>query len=258
MDTIRTGFPERWSLRQIWPVATAALVLAAIAGADNATVATRDEQPARKPTEPGLLQPFNSVVGTWRGMGQPKRGSRRGAWQEKTVCRWDFSADKPAIRFDASKGKQFSHLTMSLASDQKQLVLKQHNDGELMRTYRGALPDEWPAKVRLITEPQPDGSRYRCTLTQLSDIRLVMLFERQKSANGSFRRVAGIGYTRSGYKLAQGGGNQRECVVTGGQGTIAVTHQGKTWYVCCEGCRQAFEDAPDEIIAAYLEGKDEQ
>ena len=65
------------------------------------------------------------------------------------------------------------------------------------------------------------------------------------------RRIAGIGYTRAGEKLAQAGGNQRKCIVTGGLGTIAVSHKGKTYYVCCQGCVQAFNDAPEAIIADY-------
>jgi len=29
-------------------------------------------------------------------------------------------------------------------------------------------------------------------------------------------------------------------------------HEGKTWHVCCQGCRQAFENDPGGIIADYL------
>ncbi|MCH2212656.1 MAG: hypothetical protein MK110_15240 [Fuerstiella sp.] len=205
---------------------------------------------------PGRLQPFNSVIGSWRGIGQPKHGSRKGAWQEKTVCRWDFSANQPAVRFDTQDGRQFSRLTLTISTDGKQLILHQQIDGKPARTYRGHIPAALPARIRLVTPPAEDGSRYRCTIEQLRDIRLVMLFERQTVSTGSFRRIAGIGYTRSGYKLAQTSGNQRECVVTGGQGTISVVHNGRKWYVCCDGCRQAFEDAPDEIIADYLARND--
>jgi len=206
-------------------------------------------------THPGLLKPFNSLVGSWRGMGQPKRGSRKGAWQEKTVCRWDFSGDQPSIRIDADQGRQFERLQLTADVDNKQLVLKQRIDDTTVRTYRGRIPDKWPAKIRLMTDPDEAGTVNRCTVEQLSDIRLVMLFESRVGLQSNYRRVAGIGYTRSGHKLAKGNGNQRECVVTGGQGSIAVQHMGKTWYVCCEGCRQAFDDAPDEIIADYLARK---
>ena len=210
--------------------------------------ADSDSQPS-----PGLLQPFNSVVGSWRGIGQPKRGSRKGAWQETTVCRWDFTNNQPAIRFDADKGKQFQTLTLMVEPGNKQLVLTQRIDKEIIRTYHGELPAKWPQKLQLMAGPDEMGVSHRCTIEQLKDIRLVLLFERRTDPKGSYRRVVGIGYTRSGHKLAKGNGNQRECIVTGGLGSIAVSHEGKTWYVCCEGCRQAFDDAPDDIIAAYLD-----
>lgn len=207
----------------------------------------------RKTSRLGVLQPFNSVVGSWRGIGQPRRGSRKGAWQEQTVCRWDFSAEQPSILFESEAGHQFKQLRLTVSTDGQQLLLHQRVNKTSTRTYHGEIPDKWPARMQLITKPDDDGRRYRCTVTQLKYIRLVMLFEQQVSDTGSFRRVAGIGYTRQGHKLAQGSGNQRECLVTGGQGTIPVQYDGKTWYVCCEGCRQAFEDAPDEIIADYLD-----
>ncbi|MCP4510175.1 MAG: YHS domain-containing protein, partial [Fuerstiella sp.] len=40
-------------------------------------------------------------------------------------------------------------------------------------------------------------------------------------------------------------------VVTGGLGTIAVSYKGKKYYVCCQGCVQAFNDDPETIIAEY-------
>ena len=44
-------------------------------------------------------------------------------------------------------------------------------------------------------------------------------------------------------------------MVTGGEGTIAVTHDGKTYYVCCTGCRDYFNENPAEVLAEYRERK---
>jgi YHS domain-containing protein len=63
--------------------------------------------------------------------------------------------------------------------------------------------------------------------------------------------VAEVGYTREGTSLAVEGFGELECIVTGGKGTMAVSYQGKTYYVCCSGCKQAFDDDPAGIIAAY-------
>ena len=42
-----------------------------------------------------------------------------------------------------------------------------------------------------------------------------------------------------------------ECIVTGGLGTMQVSFGGNTYYVCCTGCRDAFNDDPAKIIAEY-------
>ena len=200
----------------------ASAVISTIAIGGSVRQAQPQKQSESDTLRPGLLQPFNSLVGSWRGVGQPKRGSRKGAWQETTVCRWDFSAGQPAIRFDAEDGLQFERLTLMVSADGKNLVLHQQINNESARIYSGKLPAKWPVKLQLLSAPDDDGSRYRCTIEQLKDIRMVMLFERQATSTAGYRRVAGIGYTRSGYKLARKAGNQRECIVTGGQGTIAV------------------------------------
>jgi YHS domain-containing protein len=38
--------------------------------------------------------------------------------------------------------------------------------------------------------------------------------------------------------------------VTGGLGTIAVSYKGQTYYVCCGGCKDAFEADPEKYVKA--------
>src|SRR5437763_1789938 len=50
-------------------------------------------------------------------------------------------------------------------------------------------------------------------------------------------------------------GKKNECIVTGGLGTIAVTYMGETFYVCCTGCRDAFNEEPAKFVKAFKEKK---
>ena len=54
---------------------------------------------------------------------------------------------------------------------------------------------------------------------------------------------------------AAGGEKKPECVVTGGLGTMQVSYMGQTYYVCCTGCRDAFNENPAKIIAEYKKRK---
>ena len=58
-----------------------------------------------------------------------------------------------------------------------------------------------------------------------------------------------IGLTRDGTSIALGDG-QPKCIVTGGQGTISVNVGGKSYFVCCSGCREALLDDPQAFIGA--------
>jgi YHS domain-containing protein len=39
--------------------------------------------------------------------------------------------------------------------------------------------------------------------------------------------------------------------VTGGLGTMTVSYEGKTYYVCCSGCRDEFKADPKKYIAEW-------
>jgi YHS domain-containing protein len=41
-----------------------------------------------------------------------------------------------------------------------------------------------------------------------------------------------------------------ECIVTGGAATIKVSYMGKEYFVCCSGCRDAFNETPEKFIKA--------
>lgn len=196
------------------------------------------------------LKNLNSLVGEWRGVGQVKRGSRAGSWSEETTVAWNFDNKDPRVCFTAKGGKHFDTLQLQWDQQTKEVLMLQKLDQSEI-TYRGTFPKEWPGKLELLSEADNDGVQHRCTIQQLGDIRATLLLEKRSTPTGSFRRIAAVGYTRAGERLAVAGGNQRKCIVTGGLGTIPVTHQGATYYVCCEGCLQAFNAAPDAIVAEY-------
>lgn len=209
------------------------------------------------------LTAFSELIGEWRGVGQPKRGSNRGAWTEKSEWIWDFSKNAIAIqgtsaksklatkiRIEAAKQKTEKNTASSIQKDVKpSFVVEATSADKKVLKFVCRLDKN---KLQGETLASDDGLVHRLTLTQLSDKRLLVLIEKRKATQKFYSRVAGVGFTRAGASLASNQPTGPICVVTGGKGTIALTHKGKTWYVCCSGCRQAFEDDPDGIIADHL------
>jgi hypothetical protein len=198
------------------------------------------------------LQAQQFLIGKWRGVGQVRRGSSQGAWQEKADAVWELAKDRTGIRWTATDGKQWKSALLTVAAGKPHVVLKVTLPDDTVREYVGQRDGD-----RLVLESAVDAQQevHRATWTQLGDNRVTVLFEKRGAQQTFYQRVAEVGYQREGTRLAAVDGNGPECVVTGGLGTIAVAYQGKTYYVCCTGCRDAFNDDPAGILAAWTERK---
>lgn len=198
-------------------------------------------------TQKTALAHWNSLIGGWRGTGQPRRGSNTGAWREDTSWAWQFSETESALVGTVEKGKLAATLKIT-ASAAEEYHLQWTTPEGVVRELTGKIEE---TKLVLASEPDTQQEVYRVTLTPLNELRTLILFEKRKADQQSYTRLAEVGYTREGTRLAGPGGGQPECVVTGGLGTIKVEHAGKTYYVCCSGCQQAFNDDPEGILAEY-------
>lgn len=201
-----------------------------------------------KAAQQAALEKFQSLIGGWRGVGMPKRGSARGAWFETADWVWEFKGGKVGIRYTVKNGRFLRDALLTFNPEANSYKLDATLPGNKRRTYSGQLKDN---KLVLQSKPDRQGDVYRMTVTRLNEKRTLVLHERRAGNRGLFLRMAEVGYTRKGTSLAVAGTDGPECVVTGGKGTIRVTYQGKAYYVCCSGCRQAFEDDPAGVIAEY-------
>ena len=196
------------------------------------------------------LAPFAELIGEWRGVGQPKRGSRKGAWFETSEWIWDFSTKQVAISGAISKGKLAKAIHVTAGEKKDQFLIELTTPDDKVTKFTAKTKDKL-----IVGESAADdnGNVQRLTITKLNEKRMLLLLEKRKSAQSSYSRVAGVGYTRAGTSIAVAGNSGPVCVVTGGKGTIKVSHKGKTYYVCCTGCKSAFDDDPEGILAEYHE-----
>jgi hypothetical protein len=201
----------------------------------------------------GRLQEF---VGSWRGVGQPRRGSTQGAWTETADWAWKFAEGRATLVFDAPKGKYYRTATLSPGDDDRTFnLVAQRADDSGEDRFAGKL-DENDELVLLAAnaEGRPADAPGRITIRTVADgDRLLVLYEKHTGGD-RYSRLAEVGYTRAGISFAKGSG-EPECVVTGGLGTIAVEYRGKKYYVCCTGCRDLFNDDPEDVLADYRERK---
>lgn len=206
------------------------------------------------------LSQFQDLVGGWNGTGQTKRGSIVGAWREKGDWRWKFEGNLIALEYRVEEGKLLTSawLTFDPASKSYRLKTTEPVEGKtetVERQYGGTLVEK-KLVFESLGEKEADGRRI--TITRLNEKRTLILFERKSASQTFYSRVAEVGYTRDGTRLAESDQTGPECVVTGGAGTIKVNHKGETYWVCCTGCRDAFNDDPEGVLADYRRRLDER
>lgn len=133
-------------------------------------------------------------MGDWRGVGQPRRGSSRGAWREQCGWVWSFEDTRVSLTVNVDDAKFFHQGTLRWLPDSSEYELTvQDADGKQQIKYVGKLDD---GKLVLDAEAPPQDQPARISIRQVAGgNRMLVLFER-RSVGGRFVRLAEVGYTR--------------------------------------------------------------
>ena len=197
------------------------------------------------------LQALQDFIGNWNGTGTTVNS--RDIWKEKAEWSWRFkgkdvwlSIDMPQskhivtaeIRYLPEKGK-YQLTAIEKASKSKQVF-----EGELK-------------KGKLIVE-RSDSEKKETHQIQMSTagggIRFIFDYFTKPENRTLYNKKYYLALTKEGEAFGTSA-KKNECVVTGGLGTMAVSHKGMTYYVCCSGCRDAFNENPEKILAEYAAKK---
>ena len=202
----------------------------------------------RPPKE--ALQPFNDLIGSWKGTGTPegtKQQKQAGFWSETISWSWQFEKEDAWLTVAFGQGKYFKNGTLRHLPAQDAYRLTVTTVDKKSLVFDGTLKD------RILTvERVDDDSKeaQRLVFRLIHNNRFLYDYETKPDGKPVFTRRYQVGATKEGVPFATGSAGP-ECVVTGGLGTMAVTYKGQTYYVCCSGCRDAFNDNPEKIIKEY-------
>ncbi len=195
------------------------------------------------------LKAYGGLVGSWRGTGQPERGKVRGSWLETSSWVWKLAKDSAALEMTVNKGKYLRSGLLRPGSEPKSFVFEATLSDGSQRRFAGK--ETAKKSLALTAEGKGEGVR-RITLTPLHDSRLLVKLEAQDPSSNAFYQLGEVGYTREGIAFAAGE-SAPVCIVTEGRGSIPVTYKGKTYYVCCSGCRDLFNENPEAVLAEAAE-----
>src|SRR5688572_10949598 len=190
-------------------------------------------------------------IGGWKGSGTNKKTND--IWRESIDWSWRFKGDDAwlTVRFTGSKLYKNGEVRWLPEQKKYQFTLVDKQDKKAI--FLGDLKKETLNFERV--NPDTKDTEIVKIKTAGGGIRAVYDF----SARAEGRTVAfntfQLAYTKEGESFGSETNKKPECVVTGGLGTTMVSFQGVSYYVCCSGCLDAFNENPAKIVAAYLAKK---
>ena len=205
------------------------------------------------------LQPFQVVLGKWRGTTLKKIGQFNSVEDVSWV--WDFQTDEtqPTLVMAAKSSPylQQGRLTYLVDEEKFQFTAVDKEGSEL--TYIGDFtvpPQDVAAgdnktvqrsfKLELKSaSPQQQQKLVKLVFNQQENNRYLLELYNKRDA-----RYDTIANQREGTSFAVSEDyGEKECIISQGLGTIAIPYQDKTYWVCCTGCEAAFNDDPEKFIA---------
>ncbi len=207
------------------------------------------------------LKPIQVVLGPWHAIIDKTKSYEDLQWV------WDWKSDRaqPALAMATKEeGAYFKTARLTyLVEDEKFQMTLADKDGKQrvlqggftaeptdkpgedkkqtpQRTYKLQLTETGDAKDRWqIVMNQQDNNRYLIELSQLRGSRFVRF-----DTMASQREGTSFALDDSDFK-------EKTCVISQGLGTMQVSHKGKSYWVCCTGCKAACEEDPEKWIAKF-------
>jgi YHS domain-containing protein len=203
---------------------------------------------------PPAFAPFESMIGAWKGTGIP-RANRIKGWVETHMWAWKFAQGVPVgmglelkgdktlakgqLRYD---GKAKVYVLEGTDPNGKPVVFKGVMDKSGKALVLDRVGETSEGKERLTIRPSANGVRYQ------------MFLERQEPGAPQYKNAIEVGLTKEGESFAAGASvaDLPKCIVTGGTATLNVVYDGKTYPLCCTGCRDEFNENPAKYVKKAL------
>ena len=210
------------------------------------------------------LQPVQVLLGQGNG-------TSRKAIADQPNWVWDFQTDpnQPALVLASQNGEYLREARLTYLPQRQSFQLTAVDSDRQSRVFQGTFTepvqdipgddDKLQRTFKLqLTEAQPatDGEIWQLVFAQQENNRYIVEVNR-KRGTGAFARIDTIHTQREGTSFAVSAADfgEKTCIISQGLGTIPVIHKGQSYWVCCTGCKAAFEDDPEKWIAKYEEKK---
>ncbi len=220
--------------------------LAGLLGVVAVAVAVAADTPGRE--IPEAFVPFEHMVGSWKGTAVPAANRLKG-WQETHLWAWKFARGTPIGMTVELKGdRTLASGLLTYSADTRKYRLEGSGPSGDASVFVGAMDRAGKALVLERAGSAGEGTDRLTIRPNANMIRYVMQVDHQERGAPQFSKVIEVGLTKEGESFAAGGSaaDLPKCILTGGSATMTVSYQGKSYPICCSGCRDEFNENPEK------------
>ncbi len=200
---------------------------------------------------PAPLSPFEYLIGGWKGTGIPATNKLQG-WTETHTWAWAFAKGKPVgMTVEVKGNKALAKGRLTFDADAKRYLLAATDAADKPANYFGTFdPAAKTLTLERIDAPAAKVKERLKLRLNGNQIRYILIAERKEEGSPRFQAVVESGLTKEGESLggASAANDGPKCIVTGGAATMTVSFEGKSYPLCCTGCREEFNDNPQKYV----------
>ena len=195
---------------------------------------------------PVPFQPFEPMIGAGKGTAKPAANPLKG-WEESHGWAWKCEKGKPvgvSVSFEGDKTLTKATIQFDAASKKYKLVGTDPQGKPV--TFEGGFGKDGKTLTFDRSEGGAGGKERITIRPNANSIRYTLQIDRQEAGAPQFKSFITVGLTKEGESFAAGAAasNLPKCIMTGGAATITVSYMGKSYPVCCTGCRDEFNENP--------------
>ncbi|MFN9719772.1 MAG: hypothetical protein ACK58L_13820, partial [Planctomycetota bacterium] len=209
------------------------------------------------------LQPLQILLGQWRGTTRREYNNFKAVDAHEWV--WDLRTqpDQPALVMTSDKSPYIrsARLTWDLVASRFLLSIQDGDGNDRTLTGDFSEPvseivgsdDKLHRVFRLEFNEADDSASpeiWQLAFAQQENNRYLLEVAKRRG-KATFARFDTVSTQREGTSFAinDSGYDEKTCIISEGLGTMEVTYKGRSYWVCCTGCKAAFEDDPETWIA---------
>jgi hypothetical protein len=193
------------------------------------------------------LKELQDFIGAWKGSGGPvkPRPDAKEIWSETVNWGWRFKGEDAWLTINVKDGKYLKSGELRFLPARMVYQLTTTTQDDKKSVFEGKIKNE----VLILERVDPETKETQEIRMNVAGDGVRFIYQMAHKAPGTtiWKKDYLVACTKEGESLAARE-KKNICVVSGGLGTMVVTYQGETFYVCCSGCADAFKENPEKYI----------